>query len=98
MVRRLLVPLVSLFLLLMIPVAGSAGAGAGSDRLARINHIVVVYEENHSFDNLYGGWERVNGRANADAAHTTQLNQAGAPFDCLLQTDVNLTSPPLPVT
>ena len=48
-------------------------------QLNKINHIVVIYEENHSFDNLYGGWEGVNGLANADAAHTTQVNQAGAP-------------------
>ena len=34
--------------------------------LDKIDHIVVIYEENHSFDNLYGGWEGVNGRANAD--------------------------------
>ena len=31
--------------------------------LAKMNHIVVIYEENHSFDNLYGGWEGVNGLA-----------------------------------
>src|SRR5437588_2152082 len=77
--------------------AGS-GRGSGNDRLSRINHFVVIYEENHSFDNLYGSWEGVNGLANADAAHTIQLNQAGASFGCLLQNDVNLTSPPLPVT
>jgi phospholipase C len=74
---------------------GSAGNGQGADRLGRIKHIVVVYEENHSFDNLYGGWEGVNGLANADAAHTAQVSQAGAPFACLKQNDVNLTSPPL---
>src|SRR5436190_4093673 len=39
------------------------GSGSGNDRLQRINHIVVIYEENHSFDNLYGGWEGVNGLA-----------------------------------
>ena len=59
----------------------------------RSSHIVVIYEENHSFDNLYGGWEGVNGLANADAAHTTQVNQAGNPYACLKQNDVNLTSP-----
>jgi acid phosphatase len=61
--------------------------------LGRIKHIVVVYEENHSFDNLYGGWEGVNGLASADAAHTAQVNQSGTPYGCLLQNDVNLTSP-----
>src|SRR5438874_13370438 len=77
---------------------GGAGAARGSDQLQKIQHIVVIYEENHSFDNLYGGWEGVNGRANADAAHTTQVDEAGTAYGCLLQNDVNLTSPPLSVT
>jgi acid phosphatase len=63
-----------------------------------VKRIVVIYEENHSFDNLYGGWEGVNGLQNADPAHTTQVNQAGTPYTCLQQDDVNLTSPPLPAT
>src|SRR5436190_17427920 len=84
--------------LVAIVATGGAGAARGNDQLQKINHIVVIYEENHSFDNLYGGWEGVNGRANADAAHTTQLDEAGNPFGCLLQNDVNLTSPPLSVT
>src|SRR2546423_6515137 len=83
--------------LVAIVVTGGASAARGDDQLQKINHIVVIYEENHSFDNLYGGWEGVNGRANADAAHTTQLDEAGNPFACLLQNDVNLTSPPLSV-
>jgi hypothetical protein len=37
----------------------------------------------------------VNGRANADAAHTTQVGQSGTAYTCLKQDDVNLTSPPL---
>ena len=64
-------------------------------------HLVVIYEENHSFDNLYGGWgsvngQRVNGRSRATAAHTTQVAQNGTKYSCLLQNDVNLTSPPQP--
>jgi phospholipase C len=70
-----------------------ASANSGSNRLGAINHIVVIYEENHSFDNLYGGWEGVNGRANA--TNSTQISQAGSSYACLLQNDVNLTSPPL---
>src|SRR2546430_14761114 len=58
-----------------------------------INHVVVIYEENHSFDNLYGGWEGVNGRANAGNA--SQVAQGGSTYNCLLQNDANLTSPPL---
>src|ERR1041385_1227457 len=70
--------------------AAGAGASRGSDQLGKINHILVIYEENHSFDNLYGGWEGVNGRANADAAHTKQVNQAGNTYNCLKQNDLNL--------
>ncbi len=75
--------------------APPAAAHDGGGGLRHIKHFVVVYEENHSFDNLYGGWERVDGLRDADRAHTRQVNQAGAPYDCLLQNDVNLTSPPL---
>jgi acid phosphatase len=91
---RIVVPavLASLLGLTALPAAGANPPGS----LSRINHIVVIYEENHSFDNLYGNWEGVNGRANADAAHTLQVGQAGATYTCLKQNDVNLTSPPLP--
>jgi acid phosphatase len=80
--------------LFAVVVVSTAGAAAGPDPLRKINHIVVIYEENHSFDNLYGGWEGVNGRANADAAHTRQVDQNGATYSCLLQNDVNLVNLP----
>jgi acid phosphatase len=98
MIRRLLLPLgVIAAALAAIPLAlGSTEANPTT--LAKINHLVVIYEENHSFDNLYGGWEGVNGRAQADRAHTTQVDQAGNPFPCLRQNDVNLLSPPQPGT
>ncbi|HYL70958.1 MAG TPA: alkaline phosphatase family protein, partial [Candidatus Dormibacteraeota bacterium] len=62
--------------------------------LDAIGHFVVIYEENHSFDNLYGGWEHVRGLADAARA-APQVSQRGAPYACLLQIDVNLSSPPL---
>ena len=71
--------------------AGAARPSAKTTPLDKIDHIVVIYEENHSFDNLYGGWEGVNGRANATAAETTQVDQQGVPYACLKQNDVNLT-------
>jgi acid phosphatase len=83
--------------LLAPPAMASGGGHHDGGALRKVDHFVVIYEENHSFDNLYGGWERVNGLRDADAAHTRQVNQAGAPYDCLLQNDVNLTSPPLSV-
>ena len=65
-----------------------------------INHIVVIYEENHSFDNLYGMWGSVNGQqtnglTNAIAAKALQIGSDGSPYSCLPQSDVNLTAPPL---
>jgi len=96
MLRRLLVvSLLVLMALAVIPAGGAGASGAGGDQLSRVNHIVVIYQENHSFDNLYGMWERVRGLRVAPRSRTTQVNQAGTPYQCLLQNDVNLTSPPL---
>jgi phospholipase C len=72
--------------------AGSARPSAKKSPLDKVDHIVVIYEENHSFDNLYGGWEGVNGRANATNAKTTQVDQAGVAYTCLKQNDVNLAA------
>jgi len=68
---------------------------SAQQKLGTIKHFVVLYEENHSFDNLYGGWEGVNGLDKAPPAKTTQVNQGGTPYTCLMQVDVNLTVPPL---
>jgi phospholipase C len=68
-------------------------AQAKNRPLDRIGHIVVIYEENHSFDNLYGGWEGVEGLKGVK-----QVDQNGRPYKCLMQNDVNLTSPPLAPT
>ncbi len=90
---RIVVPavLASLLALTALPAAGSESDRGGSP-LGKINHIVVIYQENHSFDNLYGGWEGVNGLANASAAQTLQVKQNGTVFACLLQNDVNLAA------
>lgn len=66
-------------------------------------HLVVIYEENHSFDNLYGSWGKVGGRrvdglAHASVTSRTQKAQDGTAYKCLPQNDVNLTSPPLSST
>ena len=82
---------------LALAASGSASAKPGKaaeNKLSKINHLVVIYEENHSFDNLYGGWEGVNGLGDADAPHTIQLGQTGpstfAPYECLYHDDANL--------
>ena len=86
----------ALAVILVLILSATAGAGTGyakKDPLRRIGHIVVIYQENHSFDNLYGGWPRVRGLATASAARTRQVKQDGTLFTCLPQDDVNLTAP-----
>ena len=45
--------------------ATSALAQPASDPLARIGHIVVIFEENRSFDNFFGRFPGANGFATA---------------------------------
>jgi phospholipase C len=73
----------------------SPAASAGHGQSPGIDHIVVIYEENHSFDNLFGGWEQVDG---TPRHAPRQVAQDATVLPCLPQVDVNLTSPPLPVT
>ncbi|MGZ4592582.1 MAG: alkaline phosphatase family protein [Actinomycetes bacterium] len=80
-----------------VALASSPAAGKGPLKGAKL--LVVIYEENHSFDNLYGNWgsvggKHVVGRSDATRATTTQVSQLGTPYACLMQNDVNLTSPP----
>jgi acid phosphatase len=88
----------------MVAVATAAAAipnayAREDDKPHSIKHIVVIYEENHSFDNLFGGWEGVNGINQALASgHVTQVAASGNPLPCLPQNDVNLASPPLAAT
>src|SRR3954447_7194271 len=72
----------------------TAPAAHAKQGLRGIGHIVVIYEEHHSFDNLYGGWEKVDG---VKGQAGTQVNQAGQPYTCLMQNDVNLPAPPLSI-
>jgi len=86
---------VAVALLALVAVAAPVSAAPDKGPLGQFKNIVVIYEENHSFDNLYGLWGDVNGQHvvgldDADAAHTTQVDWTGRPYDCLLQTDVSL--------
>jgi acid phosphatase len=93
--RTRLVFALTAVLALAFTAASPALAGPKSGPLGRFKHLVVIYEENHSFDNLYGLWGSVNGQhvvglSDADAAHTQQIEQDGSTYSCLLQLDLNL--------
>ena len=45
--------------------------------LSQIEHVVVIYGENRSFDNLYGSFPGANGIAQASARSKTQLDLDG---------------------
>ncbi|MFN8539422.1 MAG: alkaline phosphatase family protein [Thermomicrobiales bacterium] len=55
----------------------------------RLNHIIVIFEENWSFDGLYGQFPGANGHANADNA-ITQLQNNGTPYRLLPVSDARL--------
>src|SRR5215475_11492898 len=66
------------------------------EHLKDFKHIVVIYQENHSFDNLYGLWgdvneDSINGLSDARSSRTVQVRQDNqTSYKCLLQNDVNL--------
>ena len=57
-----------------VGVSGAAHA-QDADKLAKIGHIVVIFEENRSFDNLFGLFPGANGLLNAgEAQHQVDLD------------------------
>ena len=71
--------LVGLVILSMI-----APTYAAPSPLSQINHIVVIYQENWSFDSLYGRFSGANGIANA-GNNIIQLQKNGQPYSTLPQ-------------
>ncbi|HTZ53055.1 MAG TPA: alkaline phosphatase family protein [Spirochaetia bacterium] len=72
---------IGLLCLLLIATAASAfGQAAVAQLKARVKHIVVIYQENWSFDALYGKFPGANGFANASAASLTQADHSGVPL------------------
>ena len=70
---------VTLYLGLVALVSATTPAQAAPKALDKIEHIIVIYTENRSFDNLYGLFPGADGIANAGAA-ATQVDDSGKPF------------------
>ncbi|MGZ5597562.1 MAG: acid phosphatase [Usitatibacter sp.] len=68
---------------LVIAACGNTSSVSMDEKLKRIDHIVVIYGENRSFDNLYGGFPGANGLSKATASNTTQVDRNGAPLATL---------------
>ena len=60
-------------------VASCATTPAGDPKLAGIDTIVVIYAENHSFDNMYGMFPGADGVANATAEQKLQIDRGQFP-------------------
>ena len=88
---RLVVPGLILGLVATAP-NPTPGQAAG---LNKINHLVVIYQENWSFDGLYGKFPGANGIANAGTA-VRQVDKAGRPYTTLPQPIDTAKKPPAP--
>ncbi len=79
--------LVAVFILLAVA-SNASLMGSNSAQAAgtfdKINHFIVIYQENRSFDSLYGQYPGANGLANAGAA-VNQVDKSGTPYTTLPQ-------------
>ena len=78
--RAVLATLLSAALLASCATPSTDRATRADAGLERIQHIVVIYAENRSFDNLYGLFPGANGIANATAEQYTQVDRDGRPL------------------
>ena len=65
----------------LVPFFQAAPSFAG--KFQQIKHIVIIYQENRSFDNLYGTFPGANGVDQASAVSKTQLDLNGNPYPSL---------------
>lgn len=61
--------------------------------IRKINHLVVIYMENHSFDNLYGEFKGANGIKNARKGNFVQVDEDGNPYQYLPEIPRNNSFP-----
>src|SRR5258708_1124762 len=76
-------------------IAAAPSLLAQTSGLQKINHIVVIYQENWSFDSLYGRFPGANGLDQA-AATTPQVDKEGKPYSVLPQPLNTTFSPAVP--
>src|SRR5882672_180729 len=97
--------LVLLAISLCLTSAHAFGQESESDsKLRHIKHIVVIYQENWSFDSLYGLFPGANGLAQSSPKSLNQTDrfdqplsaQTGQPFS-LVSGSLTLTTPPQPI-
>ncbi|HVX49001.1 MAG TPA: alkaline phosphatase family protein, partial [Chitinophagaceae bacterium] len=78
--------ILQLILLVLLVQTGKIQAQTAFNKgIHKINHVVVIYMENHGFDNLYGEFPGADGLSNATKENLTQLDKNGQPYTTLPQ-------------
>ncbi len=77
-----------------LTIAGCSGAQPAAPPTAKVNHVVVIFEENWSFDGLFGKYPGANGIANAGAVQ--QLDKKGNPIPVMAAAVDNRVAPAVP--
>ncbi|MGI8588730.1 MAG: alkaline phosphatase family protein [Chloroflexia bacterium] len=81
---------------ILLPSARVTASGPAAG-LGRINHIIVIYQENWSFDSLYGEFPGVNGLNNATSS-PPQVDKQGTVYASFPPPADPTTKPPVPDT
>lgn len=79
--------------LIVLGACSESSTSPNSGDITKINHIVVIYLENHSFDNLYGEFAGAEGLSSASAT-SKQISATGAAYATLPQ----VNGSPIPTT
>ena len=67
----------------ILAIAACATTQRTPSSMAGIDHVIVIYQENWSFDALLGKFPGANGIANASRASIAQTDKAGQPYPTL---------------
>jgi phospholipase C len=89
-------PFAALALALLLLPLGADGKPRHAKDLSKIRNIVVIYLENHSFDNLYGLFPGADGIAMASPETTRQVDLQGKPYATLPRVIDTRLKPPAP--
>src|SRR5215472_1408643 len=65
--------------------SGQATPTQTSNPFGKINHFIIIYQENWSFDSLYPYFPGADGISNADPTSLQQVNKTGKPYASLPQ-------------
>ena len=75
---------------------GANKAHEDNKGIDKIDHVIVIYMENHSFDNLYGEFPGANGLSDATRLQYTQIDTGtGVPYATLPWSDASFVPTPV---